>query len=567
MEKNKKLNFIAWFLPLRLAQYIILLAVVVFWMNFPHFMQLPFVLYSICTLGFAILYASDKRRLFKNTTIILIGLQFIFELLIESSIIYSTGNINSPFSVLFILTIVSAALIYRLIGTLLIASSVSVVYAFIIWLGLGNGKSSVLSMQALKTIFSSEGSVFYSIFLHILIFYLVAFISGYLAERLKKRDKQLEDTSSALKKARLETDDILKHLNSGLLTVDHRGNIIYFNRAAEKILGYREEDVKGMNCQEVFAERMPELAHNLIEGLINKVEYPRKELMIKNIKGKEIPLGLSTSILTEENSEMRGMIAIFTDLTEAKLLETKVRLADRLAAVGELSASIAHEIRNPLAAISGSVEVLKNELEVSDENERLMELIVKESDRLTKILTDFLSYAKVNRPLFNKVELCHLISDVIEILYHHSSFNEKIKIDIESDESIVYIIGDENLIKQLLINLVVNACEAFEGKQGNITFRIVLNNITNKVELFVQDDGPGIASENIKKIYQPFFSTKKEGTGLGLSIVHRICSALNVDIRVTSQIDEGTTFLIEFQIYQQDKLLNHSVNDVQLSLR
>lgn len=551
--KIKQTSILGWFLPLRLVQYIILFGVVVFWMKFPQFIQLPFILYSICTLCFIIFLSTNRHHNLKNVTYASIGFQIIFELLLESSIVYSTGNVNSPFSVLLILTIISAALIYRMIGTLIIATIVSIAYAFIIWLGLVQGNNNELSMNVLKTIFSTQDSVFYSIFLHILIFYLVAFISGYLGERLKDRDKQLAVTSLALKKARLETDDILRHLNSGLLTIDARGYIIYFNRAAEKILGYYEEDVKGMHCQEVFSERMPVLAQSLMEGINNGREYPRKELKILNIKKEEIPLGLSTSILTEEDNEMRGIIAIFSDLTEAKHLEAKVRTADRLGAVGELSASIAHEIRNPLTSIAGSVEVLKRELKVSDENKRLMNLIVKESDRLTNILSEFLSYAKIDRPAYNKVELCHLINEVVEILYHHRSFGKDVSINIEADESIIYILGDEDLLKQLLLNLVVNACESFENKNGNITIRIALKNQQNKVELFVQDNGPGISTNNLKNIYTPFYSTKKGGTGLGLSIVHRICSALKLKISVDSQISEGTTFMIELDLFQQDK--------------
>ena len=154
-----------WFLPLRLAQYILLFSVVVFWMKYPHFMQIQFVLYSIWTLGFTILLSTDRRHNLRTVTHTCIGLQFLFELVIESSIIYSTGNINSPFSVLFILTIISAALVYRLIGTLLLASAVSIAYAFIIWFGLSAPAESEFSLRALKTIFSAQDSVFYSIFL------------------------------------------------------------------------------------------------------------------------------------------------------------------------------------------------------------------------------------------------------------------------------------------------------------------------------------------------------------------------------------------------------------------
>ncbi|UCG60609.1 MAG: PAS domain S-box protein [Candidatus Zixiibacteriota bacterium] len=549
MAEKHTFDRIGWFLPLRLAHYIVLFAVVVLWMSYPRFMQPQFIIYSACTLLFSILLALGNKHNLKNVTAVVIGLQFLFEIVLESGIIYSTGNVNSPFSALFILTIVAAALIYRLLGTLVIASLVSVAYTFIIWLGLSSGESHELSIQTLRTVFSTDESVFYSIFLHILIFYLVAFISGYLAERLKQRDRQLEDTSLALKKAKLETDDILRHLNSGLLTIDSSGCIIYFNRAAERILGYKEEDVKGMHCEEAFAERMPGLARRLMDGIENHVEHPRVELEIVNTDGKVVPLGLSTSILTQEAREMRGIIAIFSDLTEAKRLEAKMRTADRLAAVGELSASIAHEIRNPLAAIAGSVEVLKKDVQVSGEDERLMNLIIKESDRLTNILTEFLSYARIDRAAYNKVELCHLVSDVIEMLYHHRDLGGRADFKIESEESFVYVVGDEDLIKQLLLNLAVNACESFEGDAGQVVFRFLSDRQNNKILLHIHDNGPGIKPEYIKKIYQPFFSTKKEGTGLGLSIVHRICTALKLKVDVHSEPGKGTTFIVEFDIY------------------
>jgi two-component system sensor histidine kinase PilS (NtrC family) len=550
MVTKEKLSNISWFLPLRLAQYVVLFAVVVFWMNFPHFVQLQFILYSICTLFFTIVLSAGRRYHLESVLSTVIGLQFLFEILIESSIVYSTGNVNSPFSALFVLTIVAAALVYRLLGTIIVASMVSTAYTFVVWFGLSAG-SSDFSVRAFRTIFTSDDRAFYSIFLHILIFFLVAFISGYLAERIKLRDRQLADTSQALKRARLETDDILRHLNSGLLTIDSRGYVIYFNRAAERILGYREEEVKGMHCEEVFAERMPELMQRLMDGISGGVEYPREELQITRPDIGSIPLGLSTSILTEEGHRTRGIIAIFSDLTEAKQLEAKVRTADRLAAVGELSASIAHEIRNPLAAISGSVEVLKSELSVAGENEKLMDLIVKESDRLTNILTEFLTYARIDRAAYNKVELCHIISDVVEILYHHRSFEHAADFNIESDESIVYVVGDENLIKQLLLNLAVNACESFEGRGGSVIFRLTINRNRNKVELHVIDDGPGIKPNSLKRIYEPFYSTKNQGTGLGLAIVHRICTALKLKIEVVSQADQGTSFIIEFDNFVQ----------------
>ncbi len=552
-EKQAQLKRLGWFLPLRLVTFVILFAVVVFWIDYPGFLHLPLILYSVFTLGFTLLLAFDRRQKLRMMSASVIALQFLLEIVIESGIIFTTGSINSPFSALFLLTIVSAALAYRLVGTLVVASLVSLAYTFIIWLQSSEPGEPVFFPDALKNIVSAQDTVFYSIFLHLLIFYLIAFISGYLAERLETRDRQLADTSRALKQAQLETDDILRHLNSGLLTVDAGGRVIFFNPAAERILGYREEEVKGMRCDEVFAERMPDLASDLLDGLRCVASHPRREINVRTVEQQLIPLGLSTSILTDEGGGLRGVIAIFSDLTDAKRMESKVRAADRLAAVGELSASIAHEIRNPLAAISGSVEVLNNELRLQGENARLMQLIVKESHRLSRILSEFLQYARIDRPAYNKVELCHLINEVLQILHHHSSFRRNIRLNFESDGSIAYVVGDEDLIKQLLLNLAVNALEALEEKGDELTFRLVVDPVGRMVELYIQDNGPGIAGEHTKQVYQPFFSTKKQGTGLGLAIVHRICSAMKVDISFDSQLDYGTTFRLEFSTYTDDR--------------
>lgn len=536
----------SWFLPLRLASYVIIMAVVVLWMAFPGFLQLPFVIYSLLTLGFSLLIAFDSKQKLAGATSVIIGLQFVMEVVLESGIIYATGNINSPYSALFLLTIVSAGLAYRLVGTLLMASLVSTAYAFIIWFGLYQTTDPALSLGALQTIFSATDSVFYSIFLHILIFYLVAFISGYLAEHLERQNKQLADTSLALKKAKLETGDILRNINSGLLSTDTDGRIIYFNPAAERILGYREEDVKGLHCTTVFAERMPLLAECLLEQNDHSLSAPRIEIQITNAANDIIPLGISITTLREEQDCLRGTIAIFTDLTEAKKLEEKIRTADRMAAIGELSASIAHELRNPLAAISGSVEVLSRELELSHDNARLMHLIVKESNRLNNIVGDFLAYARVDRTTYNRVELCHLVSEVLEIMLHHDSYSPEIEIDFETVETVAYVMSDEELIKQVLLNLTLNACESFAGQPGRVLIKLTCDVHNDQVLLSVTDNGPGISRENRQKIYTPFFSTKKNGTGLGLSIVHRICSILHLKINVSSEPGEGTRFTIQF---------------------
>jgi two-component system sensor histidine kinase PilS (NtrC family) len=266
-----------------------------------------------------------------------------------------------------------------------------------------------------------------------------------------------------------------------------------------------------------------------------------------------MPLGVSISILIDEENALRGVIAIFTDLTEAKAMEEKVRSADRLAAVGELSASIAHEIRNPLAAISGSVELLSRDISLSGENARLLELIMKESARLNRILTDFLAYARIGRPTYNKIELCHLVNEVIEIVRHHESYRAEISMRLETDSAVAYAVGAEDLIKQVLVNLAINACEAMESKAGLVLFRIIDDAASGQIELVLRDNGPGIPERFQAKVFQPFFSTKRHGTGLGLSIVHRICNALELNLSFETHVGEGTCFRIVFQRYAPDR--------------
>jgi two-component system, NtrC family, sensor histidine kinase PilS len=535
------------FLPLRLVTYLILFGVIVLWMGYPSFVHPLFVGYSILTLATVGLVAFKRWQQFLVSRLVVNCLHLCAEIAVASAVIYTSGNVQSQFSALYIVTIVSAALTFRLVGTITVASLVSVAYLVVIWLGL-SAPDADLTLASLQTIFTTGDSVFlYAVLLHLLIFYLVAAISGYLAERLRRHKTELEETSQALRRARLETDDILQHLNSGLLTIDSAGKIIYFNRAAERILGYKEEDVRGLTCDEAFAERIPELAICLNDGILWRDGHPRREFEAMTCEGVRFPIGISTSVLTEGDGELRGVIAIFSDLTDAKLLDAKVRAADRLAAIGELSASIAHEIRNPLAAISGSVEVLAKELKLESQNERLMQLIIKESQRLNKILRDFLSYARIERPTYAKVDVCHVASDVIQLLANHEGFNSNVTLNLHSDEPVCYVAGDEDLMRQLLFNIAKNACEAFDGRNGAVQFHIHKSGHSSDVSVTVSDDGPGISTEHLKKVFQPFFSTKKQGTGLGLAIVHRVATALQASVTVDSEIGRGTRFTLIFK--------------------
>ncbi|MCJ7497784.1 MAG: ATP-binding protein, partial [candidate division Zixibacteria bacterium] len=283
---------------------------------------------------------------------------------------------------------------------------------------------------------------------------------------------------------------------------------------------------------------------------------------VQNRLGQKIPLGISTSMLLSKNAKKRGVIAVFQDLTEVKKIEEKMRLQDRLAAVGELSAGIAHEIRNPLASISGSVEVLRNELNLEGENQKLLELILKESTRLNNILTEFLQYARLGETSLGRVELKRVVDEVIEIVKKHPSYQERISIRKRLDDSPIYILAEENQLKQLLINLLVNALEAMEEKGNELlitTRQSDLEMVFNYhhqnssedfyIPLTIVDQGKGMTGEQMQKAFIPFYSNKKSGTGLGLAIVQRIVNNLNGRIECKSKLGQGTAFIVYLHKY------------------
>ncbi|MEE9441200.1 MAG: ATP-binding protein [candidate division Zixibacteria bacterium] len=546
---------VGWFAPLRLMNFCLIFWAIVGWLGFPSYTQTSFYLYCFVTLAALIsqvfLRRTDYRLLFR----VLIALTFVAEIVNEAGIVYSTGSLYSPFSILFLLTIVSSAMVYRLVGTLLIATCASLTFAFVTGININLPVQENLFSQPLGgSFFNADDAHFYSTFLHILIFYLVAFIAGYLAEKLQSKGIELDSASAALKKARLETGDILWHLNCGLVTIDQDGEIVYFNRTAESILGLSEAEVSGKHCRGIFVNQLTPLSENLMAVLNSQQRLSRSEFVIKRGDSTEVPIGLSTSTLYDEKFDTRGVIAIFQDLTEAKMFEQRIRQADKMAAIGELSACIAHEIRNPLASISGSVEVLKNSLYLEGDNDKLLSLIIKESTRLNKILSDFLLYACINRLELRKVEILGLISEVIEVARRHPSYRNNIRIRPISHENVVYISGDEDYLKQMLINLLVNAFEAIGDSGGSVQIETDAELDNGEIKLSVRDTGPGIPFEQLGKVFMPFHSTKKSGSGLGLSIVSRLADAMEGRVEASSELGLGTEFCLYLKKYDKANL-------------
>jgi two-component system sensor histidine kinase PilS (NtrC family) len=558
-EKNQRdvsFSKVPWLLVSRLSIFVLLLVIVVLFLRVPDALVFPFVVYSFFTLAVLLVVAFDLRHahrfLFHGALI----LQLATEIAVETGLLQHAGGLSSPFAILFILTILSASLVYELIGGTLAACLSSSAYIWVLWMEEG------LELSPGSLILISD-AYFYKAFLHICSFFLVALISGYLAQKLKSQREEAWSASLELDKVKADTDEILAHLKSGVVTIDAWGTIVYFNRAAEGILGYSEAEVRGKDCRQVFESRMPQLGEKLMQGIRFNQEGTRALLYVEDGNGKRVPLGISTSILGDKKIGIRGVVAVFQDITDALKLEERMRVADRLAAVGELSAGIAHEIRNPLASISGSVEVLKEDLSPIGENAKLLELIVKESARLNRILTDFLSYARIGPSLLTRVELIHILDDVVEISKKHSAYRDTITIRKEFSSASRHVLGEENQIKQIFLNLLVNAMEAMEGRWGEVLVTdksvgqpdtaAVAEDDSEWLAVAVVDQGKGMNEEQKQKVFSPFFSTKKNGTGLGLAIVHRLVNNLGGKIEFRSREGRGSAFVVYLRKYVKAK--------------
>ncbi len=543
----------SWFIPLRLSVFLLVFGAVMLSEAGQSGVFQPFLFYSVATLVFLLVIEFDIRTIKPQFLSLVIFAHIILELVAEGAVVRGAGHLTSQYSALFLLSIVSASLVYRLAGTLSVATLAALIYAFT---SMTQGASSgFLDLQQFRETYQVNDEIFYAVFLHICTFYLVAFISGFLAAKLRMKEGELSHTSERLERVQLDTDDILHNLHSGLITVDNRGRIVYFNRAAEAILGMRQSDVKGRSFLEVFNPRMPDFCERVLSVLKLAKPNLRSETQIVSPDGRAIPLGLTTSVLGDERVGIRGVIAIFQDLTVAKQMEQALMKADRLAAVGELSARIAHEIRNPLASISGSVEVLKSEIELTGENARLMELIVKESERLSRVLNDFLIYARTTPTRTTKVELVSVVGEMIELLKNNRALPKTVAIDFETEQPTVYIVADEDQIRQIVINVVSNALESVNETDGAVRIRIDSPRNrpglsgTEWVCLQVTDNGCGLPAEDKERIFEPFFSRKRGGTGLGLAIVKRCLDAIDARIEVETAPGQGSTFTLLFKRY------------------
>ncbi len=376
-------------------------------------------------------------------------------------------------------------------------------------------------------------------------------------EKIKSLEKKYEVLSKrikALEKVYKFHKGIVQSISSGLITIDSKGIITFINAAALSMLDYEYQELVGTNMRELFADGHE--ADKVLDELLNaKRMYESRETNLLSRSKKPLPIGFTTTILSSEDPDYNSVIISFRDLTNLHHYRVQIERIDRLTTLGEVSAGIAHEIRNPLAGIKASAQVLEESFSPGDHRSQLVSRIVKEIDRSNELLKKFFNFAKPGKPKQDFVSLETLIEGIFLLLSSKMRKKEIIcEKNIESDIADVYV--DENQIEQVLINLFLNALDAMEGG-GVITIHlrmvknrddVLLDNASQAVLLIIEDTGCGIESENLEKIFNPFFTTKSSGVGLGLSISSRLVEENGGQIFVESEPNEGTRFKIYFPV-------------------
>jgi two-component system, NtrC family, sensor histidine kinase PilS len=480
--------------------------------------------------------------------------QILGDVFFITLLIYFTGGVSSIFSWLYLFAIFSAGTILYRRGGLLVASASSILYGTLldlefyrILLPIGGRQLYFLDYQSTY--------VLYLITVNMVAFYLVAILSSYLAEQVRSKEEELKKRIIDYRQLERLYKHIVQNVVSGLITVDGEGKVTSFNRMAEEITGRKFEEVYQEEIDFLFPGLYAwsrSLGGNRGEGW-NRLRLPRWETSFQRKDGASLILGFSISPLKDSSDREMGNILIFQDLTRLREMEEHLKRADRLAAIGKMAAGIAHEIRNPLASISGSIEILKEEMGDSPQNQQLMGIVLREVNRLNSLIADFLLFARPISPGKEKIHLNRLIEEILQMFTHSPDFTPQIRLETQFQEDL-YIQGDPHQIRQVFWNLFINAAQAMP--EGG-TLRVDLRRNSSPApltegrlygEVAVCDSGTGIGEEEMGKIFDPFFTTKERGTGLGLSIVHSIVESYGGKITVQSQVGQGTTFRVLFPI-------------------
>ncbi|MGD2079848.1 MAG: ATP-binding protein [Nitrospirota bacterium] len=467
-------------------------------------LHLGAVLYGLSIAYALLLGRVDSRRLAHA--------QIVLDDVAVVALIFLTGGIESWFSSLMLVIVIAAATVLGRTAGYFNAIFLSILYGVLVDLqfyGL-----LPLPYDPLLT----EKDFLYNIFSHMLGLYLTAYLMGYLVSRIETKETFIEDLT-------LFNKEVIENTPSGLFTTDLAGRILVFNKAAEDITGRIRAYAIGKNASQVFP-----FMKSLSEGA-------RMEEVLE-VGGKEKILGLTVSRMKDAKGRDTGFIGVFQDLTRLKRLAEEIRQKEKWATIGELSANMAHEIRNPLASLKGSIEMLRESSVSTEKKEKLMSIAISEMDRLNHIIGDFLTYSRPSALEVDRCDLSAILDKTLDLLRSKSSNGIVIK---KTYSSPLTVSADQLKLEQVFLNLGLNALDAMPSG-GSI--EVGASRRGDDVEITFTDTGGGIPLEEQEKVFYPFHTTKAEGTGLGLSIARRIIEDHKGKVMLQSSPGAGTTFKI-----------------------
>lgn len=463
--------------------------------------------------------------------------QIFVDILLTSCLVLYTGGSQSLFTIIYFFPVISAAILLYRRGGLATASLCSFAYGSILIAEYFDYHPSILQ-QAWLTPLTSSTVVLHFFAVTGLSFFLVAILGALLSERLQKTEAALSTASLNYDRLALLYKQIVDDISSGIITVDPNGIITSFNRAAEEITGHRADEILGKSLAQHFPEFSTRQANN---------PRPVSSLTCRN--GNTIPVGFSLSRLNMPGSSDGFQLYTFQDLSRIKMLEEQMRQAEKMAVVGEMAAGVAHEFRNPLAAISGAAQVLAQENNVDPGNQQLMNIIIRESDRLEQSITDFLLFSKPANPEQKWFSLSGLIEETLLLMQQDPNWLSQCTITTAIPPHIDCW-ADPGQLQQMLFNLISNSCLAMEKSGGRIEIAATVREENGQAHtiLTISDTGPGIAEGIAEKIFEPFFTTREKGTGLGLAIIQQLVAGHGGKIQFDTTVNQGTTFTISLPL-------------------
>jgi len=480
--------------------------------------------------GMVLLYAALDRWL--NGTRTFLYVQLIGDAVVVSGFVAITGGVDSPMTFLYLFPIIVGSMLLYRRGALVMAGACWGLYASLVALG-----PTIAPWVPAAAVAPAPFRIGYFLVVHMAAFVAVALLASYLSERLRITGDELAERRGTVARLQALNENIIESINSGLITTDPLGRINFMNRGGVEIIGHSQQDVHGKQVERLFG-----LEDSFLREARRILQTERRfrfERYFTTRSGTRIFLGIAVSNLYDRIGRPLGYIFIFQDLTEIQALEQEVRLKERMAALGGMAAGMAHELRNPLAAISGSVQYLKGSLCPSGETLELMDIILKESHRLDQAIRDFLTFARPGRFAPERTDLVRLMEDALKLLRNSRECGAHHRIATRHTAPSVWCEVDPNRFKQVFWNLATNALKAMPHG-GTLTIEICTKPEERRVEISFADDGTGMDAAQMEAYFQPFNSSFREGTGLGAAIVYRLVEEHGGRIHVQSEQGRGT---------------------------